>query len=92
MATNLRIITKSFRNSNMTGFSFQKSLRPCALDESSISIGMVTDKVNRAFICFVLRSEKQLLNPSTVRYGGINVASIPDVHVTHARLPLYTQQ
>ena len=29
-------------NTNMTGFSwFSKSLRPCALDESSLSIGKV---------------------------------------------------
>ena len=32
-------------NTNMTGFGFQKSLRPSALDESSISTGRASSEL-----------------------------------------------
>ena len=43
MGTHLRVLSASFpMNTNMTGFRiFQKSLRPCALGESTLSIGRV---------------------------------------------------
>ena len=43
MGTHLRVLSKSYpMNTNMTGLDgFQKSLRPCGLDESSLSIGRV---------------------------------------------------
>ena len=42
MGTQLRVLSESYpMNTNMTGFLdvFQKSLRSCALDKSSLSIG-----------------------------------------------------
>ena len=44
MGTHLRVLGKSYpMNTNMTGFRrFQRSLRPCTLDESSLSIGRVS--------------------------------------------------
>ena len=44
MGTHLRVLIKSYpMNTNKQGLDgFQKSLRPCALDESSLSIGRVS--------------------------------------------------
>ena len=41
MGTHLRVLSKSFpMNTNTTGFiCFQKSSRPCALDERNLNIG-----------------------------------------------------
>ena len=41
MGTYLRVLSESYlMNTKMTGFrGFKKSLHPCALDESSLSIG-----------------------------------------------------
>ena len=43
MSAHLRVLGESYTmNTNMTGFRwFQKSLRPCSLDESRLSIGRV---------------------------------------------------
>ena len=44
MGTHLRVLSESFQmNTNMTGFGWfiRKSLHPCALDKSSLSIGRV---------------------------------------------------
>ena len=43
MGTHLRVLSESYpMNTNMTGFRlFSKSLRFCALDDSSLSIGRV---------------------------------------------------
>ena len=43
MGMHLRVLSESFlMNTDMTGYNgFQKTLRPCALDESSLSIGRV---------------------------------------------------
>ena len=43
MGTHLRVLSESYlMNTNMTGKDdFQKYLRPCALEESSLSIGRV---------------------------------------------------
>ena len=39
-------------NTNTTGFRmFSKSLRPCALDESSLSIGSVMEKYKHQRVC-----------------------------------------
>ena len=42
MGTHLRVLSKSYPvNTNMTGLDgFRKTLRPCTLAESSLSIGM----------------------------------------------------
>ena len=43
MGTHMRVLSESYPiNTNMRGFRFFfKSLRPCALEESSLSIGRV---------------------------------------------------
>ena len=54
MGTHLRVLSERYSmNINMNGF--QKSLHPCALDESSLSIGSVTmtSKSTQAYACFV---------------------------------------
>ena len=46
MGTHLRVLSESYQiNTNMTGISmiFRKSLHPCALDESSLSNGRVSN-------------------------------------------------
>ena len=56
MGTHLRILSERFpMNANMTGLDgFQKSLGPCALDKSGLSIGRV--KVNEYDKVMVLSS------------------------------------
>ena len=52
MGTHLKVLSESFpMNTNMTGFRWilKKSLLPCALDKSSISIGRVKVSFHKIF-------------------------------------------
>ena len=52
MGTHLRVLSVNFlMSTNMTGFRwFQKSLHPCPLDKSSLSIGRVSKRIKH-FLC-----------------------------------------
>ena len=63
MSTHLRVLSESYpMNTTKTGFRyfFQKSLHPCALDESSLSIGWVNNGPFTIYPRYGIKSDDRL--------------------------------
>ena len=81
MGTHLRELSENFlMSTNITGFDvYQKSLHPCALDESSLSIGRVSPFASEVHACIYLQALADYFQVSTI-FASFSIDRISHSH------------